>query len=104
LTQPITAEEARYHSQFLEAVQFGKGFCWIYVRKSTGGASNAYARFKFHGVWVMAHRFALALKLGQTLWELEGFDAAHAPSDVCIGGRCCNPSHLEAKRSDPNRS
>jgi hypothetical protein len=97
-------EDILYHSQFLEAVQVGEGCCWIYTRKSTGGATSAYGRFKFHGVWVLAHRFALSLKLGCTLWDLEGYDAAHAPADVCIGGRCCNPDHLKRKRGEPHRS
>jgi len=104
LSQSISAEDVAYHRQFLQVVPVGKGFCWIYARKSTGGASRAYGRFKFHGEWVLAHRFALALKLGCSLWKLEGYDAAHAPADVCMGGRCCNPAHLEPKLSDPNRS
>lgn len=104
LSKSISAEDVTYHSQFLEAVPFGNGFCWIYTRKSAGGASKVYGRFKFHGQWVLAHRFALAVKLGCTLWDLEGYDAAHAPADVCIGGRCCNPEHLKEKLSDPNRS
>lgn len=104
LSKSISAEDIAYHSQFLEAVPYGKGFCWFYTRKSVGGASKAYGRFKFHGIWVLAHRFALALKLGCKLWDLEGYEAAHAPADVCIGGRCCNPEHLKKKPSDPNRS
>jgi len=104
LSQPITAEHISYHSQFLEAVPFGKSYCWLYTHKSAGGASKSYGRFKFHGIWILAHRFALAVKLGCTMLELEGYEAAHAPADVCIGGRCCNPEHLKRKESDPNRS
>jgi hypothetical protein len=104
LSQPITKEDILYHAQFLCPVNFGHGYCWIYVRKSTGGASGSYSRLKFRKVWVGAHRFALAVKLGCTLWDLEGYDAAHAPSDICVGGRCCNPEHLSRKLSDANRS
>jgi hypothetical protein len=59
---------------------------------------------KFHGVWVMAHRFALAVKLGCTIWDLEDYEAAHTSKILCVGGRCCNPEHLTKKPIDPNRS
>lgn len=88
----------------LVGVNYGGGECWLYPSKSTGGASQSYGRMKFHGVWVMAHRFALAVKLGFTLWDLEGFDASHAPLAVCVGGRCCNPEHLTKKLPKRNRS
>jgi len=55
---------------------------------------------KFNGVWTGSHRFALAVKLGVTLWDLEGFWAGHAPIAVCMGGRCCNPDHL-SKETPP---
>lgn len=35
---------------------------------------------------------------------LDEFDAAHAPVSVCMGGRCCNPDHLEKKTPPKNRS
>jgi hypothetical protein len=48
--QTTISADVTYHIQFLEAVPLGKGFCWIYTRKSSGGASKSYGRFKFHGV------------------------------------------------------
>lgn len=95
LSIPITAEDIIYHSQFLEAVPYAGGFCWIYVKKSTGGRTGVYARMKYHGVWVQAHRFALAAKLGCTLWDLEDSKAGHAKASTCLGGRCCKHMHLK---------
>jgi hypothetical protein len=94
LSKPITAEQIEHHSQFLEAVPYGGDFCWIYTAKSTHGRKGEYARFKINGCLVAAHRFALAVKLGCTLWELEGIRAGHAPISECIGGRCCKHVHL----------
>lgn len=94
LSQPITDEQIRNTSQYLEAVPYGNGLCWLYGAKSSGGGNSGYGRMKFNGVWVGAHRFALAVKLGVTLWELEGFWAGHYPITDCMGGRCCNPNHL----------
>jgi hypothetical protein len=94
LSQPITAEQIISASSYLEAAPYGSGCCWLYGAKSSGGVNNRYARMKFNGVWVGAHRFALAVKLGVTLWELESFWAGHAPLAVCSGGRCCNLDHL----------
>jgi hypothetical protein len=104
LVTPITAEDVIYHSQYLVGIPHGGGMCWHYARKSTGGASNCYARLKFHGVWVMAHRFAMAAKLNCRLIDLDGFDVAHAPFEVCAGGRCCHPDHIQLKTPEANRS
>ena len=62
-----------------------------------------YARLRFNGVWVGAHRFALAVKLGCTMSDLDGYDCAHLPLR-CVGSKCCNPAHLTKKESEPNRS
>jgi len=94
LSRPITAEQIINASRYLEVVPHGNGFCWLYAAKSSGGVSNGYGRMKFNGVWTGPHRFALALKLGMTLWDLEGYWAGHAPIATCMGGRCCNPDHL----------
>ena len=94
LSQPITTEQVIDARSYLEALPYGRGFCWLYTAKSSGGVNNAYGRMKFNGVWTGPHRFALALKLGVTLWDLEGFWAGHSPITVCMGGRCCNPEHL----------
>jgi hypothetical protein len=100
LSQPITEEQAMNASRYLEAVPYGNGFCWLYSAKSSGGVKNEYARMKFNGVWTGPHRFALALKLGVTLWDLEGYWAGHAPISICMGGKCCNPDHL-SKETPP---
>ena len=100
LSQPITAEQIINASSYLEAVPYGSGCCWLYCAKSSSGVNNGYSRMKFNGVWVGSHRFALAVKLGLTLWDLEGFWAGHAPITVCMGGRCCNPDHL-SKETPP---
>jgi hypothetical protein len=94
LSQPITTEQVINASRHLETVSYGSGYCWLYGAKSSGGAGNVYGRMKFNGVWIGPHRFALALKLGVTLWDLEGFWAGHAPIAVCMGGRCCRLDHL----------
>jgi hypothetical protein len=94
LSQPITAEQITNASSYLKAVPYGSGCCWLYGAKSSGGVNSVYGRMKFNGVWTGPHRFALAVKLGVTLWDLEGFWAGHAPITVCMGGRCCNPDHL----------
>jgi hypothetical protein len=36
--------------------------------------------------------------------DLDEFDAAHAPVEVCMGGRCCHPEHLSKKTTPKNRS
>jgi hypothetical protein len=94
LSQPITGEQVLNASRYLEVVPYAKGFCWLYCAKSSGGTDSTYGRMKFNGVWIGPHRFALALKLGVTLWDLEGYWAGHAPINICMGGRCCNPDHL----------
>jgi hypothetical protein len=94
LSKPITAEQVTNASSYLEVVPYGTGFCWLYTAKSSGGVNSGYGRMKFNGVWIGPHRFALALKLGVTLWDLEGYWAGHGPITVCMGGRCCNPAHL----------
>lgn len=99
LSKPITAQQIQYHSQFLKAVSYGAGMCWIYTSKTTGGKSSAYGRFKHNGVMVQAHRFALALKLKCSLWELEGMKCGHAPISICMGGRCCDPNHLRPEET-----
>jgi hypothetical protein len=105
LSQPIMLEQVCDFSARLVRVDYGSGNgCWLYTARSVGGGSKVYARRKFNGVWVMAHRFALAVKLGCSIWALEGYDAAHSSKEVCLGGRCCNPDHLTRKLSDPNRS
>ncbi len=105
LSQQITLEQVCEFSSRLVRVDYGTGDgCWLYLGKSAGGASKAYARKKHNGELVMVHRFALAVKLGCTVWDLEGYDCGHSSKAVCIGGRCCNPDHLTPKLSDPNRS
>jgi hypothetical protein len=94
LSEPITAEQVINARSYLEVIPYGGGFCWLYTAKSSGGINSVYGRMKYNGVWTGPHRFALALKLGVTLWDLEGFWAGHAPITVCMGGRCCNPEHL----------
>ena len=94
LSQPITEEQVLNASSYLEALPYGNGFCWLYTAKSSGGVNSVYGRMKLNGVWTGPHRMALALKLGVTVWDLEGFWAGHAPIDICMGGRCCNPDHL----------
>lgn len=99
LSIPITAEDIIYHSQFLAVVNYSGETCWIYTQRSTGGRTNAYARLKYHGVWVPAHRFALAVKLGCTLWDLEDSKAGHAKVATCMGGRCCKHVHLRKEKT-----
>jgi hypothetical protein len=94
LSQPITAEQHVNYKKHLLAIPHGMGECWIHVSKSTTGRTKTYTKVKYNGYWVPAHRFALAVKLGCTRWDLEGFNAGHAPAWVCMGGRCCNPGHL----------
>lgn len=103
-SQPFTAEEIADFDGRLVAVNYGRGKCWLYPGKTVNGDSKDYARKWFRGQWTGAHRIALAIKLGCTLWDLEGYDAAHARKDICMGGRCCNPEHLSKKLSEPNRS
>lgn len=105
LSRPITLEQVAKFSAHLAHVDYGNdGGCWLFTGKSTSGASQVYARISHNGCLINAHRFALAVKLGCTLWDLEGYDAAHASKAVCVGGRCCRPEHLTKKLSDPNRS
>jgi len=99
LKTAITAEDIAYHSQFLVAVPYGNGFCWLYARRSRSGRTGTYARLKFHGVWVQAHRFALACKLKCTLWELQGSYAGHAKASICLGGPCSKHTHLKKEPS-----
>jgi hypothetical protein len=102
---PITLEQVCDFSSKLVRVDYGTGEgCWLHTSKSVSGASKNYARFRHNGELAQVHRFALAVKLGCTLWDLEGYDAAHSSKVVCLGGRCCNPNHLTKKRSNPNRS
>jgi hypothetical protein len=104
LTRPITVQQVCEFSSRLVRVDYGNGECWMYLLgKSVGGASKNYARIKFNGVWVGAHRFALAVKLGCTLWALEDFDCSHLPMK-CVGSKCCNPEHLFKKKPQANRS
>jgi hypothetical protein len=103
-SRPLTADEIADFDGRLLAVDYGRGQCWLYPGKTTTGASKDYARKWFRGQWTGAHRIALAIKLGCTLWDLQGYDAAHAKKSVCLGGRCCNPAHLFPKESEPNRS
>jgi hypothetical protein len=42
--------------------------------------------------------------LGCTVYDLTGYDAAHASKVICLGGRCCHPDHLTRKLSEQNRS
>jgi hypothetical protein len=105
LNQPITLEQVCEFSSRLVRVDYGTGAgCWVYTGLSVGGGSKTYARKKHNGAWTMAHRFSLAVKLGCTVWDLEGYDAAHSSKAICLGGRCCNPDHLFPKVSEPNRS
>jgi hypothetical protein len=105
LRRPITLEQVAEFSAHLAHVDYGSSDgCWIFTGKSVAGASQAYARMSHNNYLVMAHRFALAVKLGCTIWDLEGYDAAHASKAICGGGRCCNPEHLNPKPSEPNRS
>ncbi len=107
LSKPITVEQVLEQSENLRNIFHGprlpngdRGTCWIYTSKAGG----VYGRMKFNGVQIRPARFALALKLGCTVWDLEGYDAAHASRTVCVGGRCCNPAHLLKKTSEANRS
>jgi hypothetical protein len=99
LSQPITAEQHVTFKKHLLAIRHGDGHCWIHVAKSTAGRSRTYTKIKYNGFWLPAHRFALAVKLGCTPWQLEGFNAGHSPAWVCMGGRCCNPDHLRKERT-----
>ena len=98
-SQPITAEEITYQCQYLEAVPYAGGFCWIYTSKSTSGRSKTYGKMSFRGFKVEPHRFALAVKLGCTLWDLEDSKAGHAHTSKCLGGRCCKHMHLKKENS-----
>ena len=105
LRQPITLEQVVAYSARLVHVDYGNdGGCWLFTGKSSSGASRAYARLSHNGCLINASRFALAVKLGCTIWDLDGFDAAHASKAVCMGGRCCRPDHLNRKPREPNRS
>jgi hypothetical protein len=105
LSRQITLEQVAEFSARLLHVDYGSwGGCWIYTGKAVAGASKTYARMSHNNYPIMAHRFALAVKEGCTIWDLEGYDAAHASKAICKGGRCCNPDHLKKKLSEPNRS
>jgi hypothetical protein len=105
LSLRITLQQVAEFSARLVPINYGSGSgCWIYPSKGSTGASGSYAYYSFNGVQIGPHRFALAVKLGCTLWDLDGFDAAHSSKEICVGGRCCNPDHLYKKRSEPNRS
>ena len=94
LSKPITFEQIIHHSQFLEVVPYAGGFCWLYTAKATGGRTGEYTKLKLNGYRINAHRFALALKLGCTLWDLEGVQSGHHLVSTCMGGRCRNHVHL----------
>lgn len=105
LSRQITLAQVADFSSHLAHVDYGNaGGCWIFTAKSTAGAANAYGRMTHNNFPIMAHRFALAVKLNCTIWDLEGYDAAHASKAVCVGGRCCKPDHLSKRLSEPNRS
>ena len=105
LSLKITLQQVAEFSSRLVRVDHGNGGgCWIYPSKGSTGASGSYAYYNFNGVQLGPHRFALAVKLGCTLWDLNGYDAAHSSKATCAGGRCCNPAHLTQKPSEPNRS
>jgi hypothetical protein len=105
LRRPITLEQIAEFSARLVHVDYGSaGGCWIFTGKSVARQSKAYGRMSYNNLPIVAHRFALAVKLGCTLWDLEGYDAAHSSKAVCKGGRCCHPDHLTKKPSEPNRS
>ena len=105
LSRSITLEQVAEFSAHLMHVDHGNaGGCWIFTGKSVAGAAKAYARMSHNNFPVVAHRFALAVKLGCTMWDLEGYDTAHASKAICVGGRCCNPNHLTKRLSEPNRS
>jgi len=105
LSLPITLLQVAEFSTRLVRIDYGRGGeCWMYPSKGKTGASRAYGNFSFNGVAIGPHRFALAVKLGRTLWSLNGYDAAHASKSICMGGTCCNPEHLLLKPSEPNRS
>src|SRR5262245_50047340 len=94
LSRPIRVEQVINARKYLVQVNHGHRYCWIYTAKSTRGKESEYAKMEYNGVWIAAHRFALAVKLGCTPWDLEGYHIMHAPVEVCISGRCCNPEHL----------
>jgi hypothetical protein len=102
LSQPITAEQHMNFKKHLLAIPHGPDFCWVHVSKVTTGKVKSYAKVKYNGFWVPTHRFALAMKMGCTPWDLEGFNAGHAPAWECMGGRCCNPSHLTKQTTPVN--
>jgi hypothetical protein len=90
LSLRITLQQVAKFSARLVPINYGSGSgCWIYPSKGSTGASGSYAYYSFNGC---------------TLWDLDGFDAAHSSKEICVGGRCCNPDHLYKKRSEPNRS
>lgn len=83
--------------------------CWLW----TGAVSTpsiralgnrARPRFRLTrnpNLVVYAHRFALALKLGLTMNELNGFEACHAIE--CSSVLCVNGRHLYRGTADENR-
>jgi hypothetical protein len=105
LSHPITAEDITAFTKCLVAVPFDNADeCWLYVgcRKATTDGLRfklgAYANRKFHKETVGPHQFAYAAACGLTLADLSGFDIHHsAKFGRCVGYRCCNPSHLDAK-------
>lgn len=100
LSKRITIGQIGAFDLNLVPVAYGLGTCWLYP----SGSKATYASLSHNGHSVQAHRFALAVKLNCTLWDLDGFDAAHAPVDICMGGRCCHPDHLFKKTPPKNRS
>jgi hypothetical protein len=104
LSERITLQQISDFDCKLVPVAYGMGTCWLPLTNSRSGSTKAYGRMRFNGENVLTHRFALAVKLGCTLWDLEGYDASHAPVSVCMGGMCCSPEHLTKKMANPNRS
>lgn len=101
LSAPITLAEMLTFMGRLMAVSFyPEEECWLYVGKrnaltpsSMTFKTNAYATYRHNGEVVGAHQFAYAAGNGILPSELNG--DVHHRARVCIGYRCCNPSHLE---------
>jgi hypothetical protein len=104
LSLPITIEQVIAFDCKIVPVMHGYGECWLHLSKSSSGETGSYGQMQHNGQTIGSHRFALAVKLGCTLSDLKGFDASHAPLTICMGGRCCNPAHLEKKQETANRS
>src|SRR5438552_8476743 len=95
LSGPITPEELSTFRQRIHVVRFGHGLCWVYMSRSKGGIGaldiygqkipGHYGMMRFRGYQIGSHRFALALKEGCSLWELNQYQAGHLPYEVCMG-------------------